>query len=413
MSYNILTELEMKKKKIKVFPIIIFILALAVLGLIIFLRLGCEPKAPDAKPTPTPTPVVEKEPQPEYFTISLVGDNTIANANGSSRFSDTVGSDMSYPYANTKEYFENDDLSIANLECVLSDQRLYSDSLFSFLAPTENTQMLKKGSIEFVTTANNHTRDFGQTGLDDTVAALKKAGIAYGLDNETSIYTTQSGLCVGIYCANGSSTNTGRISAAISEMRENGAEFVICAMHWGDEGTYHPTDYQQSLAHAAIDAGADLVYGSHPHVLQPVEEYGDGLILYSLGNWCFGGNSWPKDLDTVIAQVTVKRDLDGSISIDGYKLIPCSMSSADDGSNNYKPTPYAEGSEQYSRVISKLDGSFTGPDLVVDYGQFTGNGSSHSSSSATSSSTTTTDTNTDTGGDNTGETDTDTEITDG
>ena len=73
----------MKKKKIKVFPIIIFILALAVLGLIIFLRLGCEPKSPDAKPSPTPTPVVDKEPQPEYFTISLVGDNTIANANGS------------------------------------------------------------------------------------------------------------------------------------------------------------------------------------------------------------------------------------------------------------------------------------------------------------------------------------------
>lgn len=379
----------MKKKKLKVFPIIIFIILLAFLGFVIILRAGCEPKVPEPTATPTPsakpTPVVEKEPEPEYFTISLVGDNTISNANGSSNFSNAVGDDMGYPYANTKEYFENDDLSIANLECVLSDKRLYSDSLFSFLAPTKNAEILNKGSIEFVTTANNHTRDFGQTGIDDTAAALEKAGISYGLDGETSIIKTESGLCVGIYCATGSSTNSDRISNAVSKMRGEGAEFIICALHWGDEGKYRPTEYQKSLAHAAIDAGADLVYGSHPHVLQPVEEYGDGLILYSLGNWCFGGNSWPKDLDTAIIQVTVMRDLDGKISIYGYDFVPCSMSSANNGRNDYKPTPYAPGSEAYKRVISKLDGSFTGPDLVVDYSQFTGGSSTPTPTPAPSS----------------------------
>ena len=106
-----------------------------------------------------------------------------------------------------------------------------------------------------------------------------------------------------------------QIKEAIDKLKADGAEYIICALHWGVEGAYRPNAYQKNLAHAAIDAGADLVYGSHPHVLQPTEEYGGGLILYSLGNFSFGGNSFPRDYDSVIVQLTLCRNADGGVSL--------------------------------------------------------------------------------------------------
>lgn len=348
-----------------------FIIVLAVLVLIIYGRSTFEYPALEtpqvsetAEPVYTPEPEVSEEPQPEYFTISLVGDNTLASSR-SNNFVATTGGDMAYPYANTKQFFADDDMSIANLECIFSDKSLYSDSLFAFRAPTASVEILKQAGIEFVTTANNHTHDFGDTGFSDTLDTLDKAGIAYGTEGESTVYETDSGLKVGVYCAF-RYISSEYIASQIEKLKSEGAEYIICALHWGTEGAYRPTSYQEGIARGAIDAGADLIYGSHPHVLQPVEEYGDGLILYSLGNWCFGGNSSPRDLDTAIVQVTVKRDLDGSISTDSYKLIPCSMSSIST-KNDFQPTPYDEGSSEYKRAMSKLDGSFSGPNLNVDY----------------------------------------------
>ena len=140
-------------------------------------------------------------------------------------------------------------------------------------------------------------------------------------------------------------------------------------MHWGLEGSYRVTESQKQLGRAAIDAGADIVYGSHPHVLQQIDEYNGGYIVNSLGNWSFGGNTAPRDRDTAIVQFTVKRDVDGSVSVEGWEAIPCCLSSTP-GVNDYRPEPYAEGSEEYERTMSKLLGSFTGPDLVVDYSDY-------------------------------------------
>lgn len=110
----------------------------------------------------------------------------------------------------------------------------------------------------------------------------------------------------------------------------------------------------------------DIVYGSHPHVLQPVEEYGDGIIYYSMGNFSFGGNNYPRDLDSVILQQEVIRDPDGAITLGELTMIPCSISSLP-VQNNFQPTPYEEGSTEYLRVMDKLTGDWKGADLVVDY----------------------------------------------
>lgn len=313
--------------------------------------------------TPAPSDAVQTEPEHERFTISLVGDCTLEG----NRFQSLCGDDMGYPFENVREYFENDDATIANLECNFSDALLSSSSLFHFKAPTENADMLVSGGIDFVTTANNHIMDYGQRGLDDTLSALDERGIAYGIDGQSVVFTTESGLKLGIYCGYGGfMISETQIKEAIDKLKADGAEYIICALHWGVEGAYRPNAYQKNLAHAAIDAGADLVYGSHPHVLQPTEEYGGGLILYSLGNFSFGGNSFPRDYDSVIVQLTLCRNADGDVSLEACDYIPCSISGSDEN-NDFRPTPYKKGSKEFERTMSKLDGSFTGADLEVDY----------------------------------------------
>lgn len=355
------------KKYLKItFSIIILLAACAALVLVVRMRMTAKPaRAPEPTPRATATPSPTPTPEPEYFTISFVGDNTLSSSNINTSFTATLSGDMSYPYANTVEYFKNDDLTIANLECVFSDKPLQSIEMFSFKSPTTYAQILTEGSVEFVTTANNHSGDFGEQGMSDTAEALKANDIANAGDNERIVIETASGLKVGIYCAC-KSVSVANVQAGVTALKNEGAEYIICALHWGEEGTYRPTNTQVTVAHAAIDAGANVVYGSHPHVLQPCEEYKDGIILYSMSNWSFGGNTNPKDMDTAIAQVKVKRDIDGSVSTEGYDLIPCSMSSKE-GLNDFKPTPYEKDSEEYKRTMSKLDGSFEGGNLNVDY----------------------------------------------
>jgi len=220
--------------------------------------------------------------------------------------------------------------------------------------------------VEFVSYSNNHILDYGQNGYNETIAALEAAGLPYVERDDAVLYTTESGLTIGVYAGLFWGFNEADMIADIKALREAGAELVIASLHWGDEGKYRPIAQQEHLGKVAIDAGADIVYGHHPHVLQRIEEYNDGIIFYSLGNFSFGGNTNPRDKDTVIVQQEIIRNLDGTISLGETTLLPCCVSSKMD-INTYQPTLYEEGTEEYNRVLSKLDGSFTGPDLVVNY----------------------------------------------
>ena len=336
---------------------------------------------PTPVPTPEPTPTPTPEPTPVYSTISIIGDCTLTShqqlsAESPYSYAGRMNGDYAYPFHNTVQYFAEDALTIANLECCFSDEYLYSASTFYFRAPKAYANILVEGGVDFVTTANNHMMDFGQPGADSTYATLEEYGIPYGKDGEAQIVTTDTGIKVGIYCAyNGYYPKQEDAVNAIHQLQADGADYIVCAFHWGqDEGTYRVKDYQRDLGHACIDAGADVVYGSHAHVLQPIEEYNGGLILYCMGNWSFGGNSAPRDRDTAIVQIVLRQDPDGSLNFDDYFIIPCCVSSlpvledyTGDAYNDYCPTPYEQGDENYMRVLSKLDGSFDGPDLNVDY----------------------------------------------
>ncbi|NCB51266.1 MAG: CapA family protein [Clostridia bacterium] len=367
-------------KNNKLIIILSFIVILAGFSALFYLRFRTAPQteptptaavtaSPTAAPTPEPTPDPTPEPTPEYFTISMVGDCTLSSSQYNDHFEETLDGDMSWPFSGTVQYFEDDYLTIANLECSFSDEPLSASVTFQFLAPTAHAKILTDGGVDFVTLSNNHTSDFGDEGLADTENALDSAGVAWAAPDGSCIYQTEDGITIGLYSARWIATED-EIVAGVKALREQeDVDLVIALMHWGLEGSYRVTDGQAQLGHAAIDAGADFVYGSHPHVLQKVEEYNGGYIFNSLGNWSFGGNTAPRDRDTAVIQVTVKRDVNGEISLEDWQAIPCCLSSTP-GVNDYRPEPYAEGSEDWTRAMSKLDGSWTGPDLVVDYSAY-------------------------------------------
>ena len=393
----------------KVIKILLIVLLAIILALVLFFRVNGKNTAtlplesdtaieatetsptpePTAEPTPEPTP----EPEPEYFTLSFVGDNTLqSNANflySPYGFDKTINGDYTYPYKNTAQYFIDSEYSLANLECTLSDKSMYSSGeTFSFKCPTDYAQILTNGGIDYVTLANNHTMDYYEQGIADTIEALDKAGIKHGKDNEYVIVSTPNGLKLGIY--NGYNTyhpedRMSSIEDAITSLKAENVDLIICMFHWGQELYYTPNDNQVNLAHKCIDLGVDIVYGSHPHCLEPIEIYNGKPIIYSAGNWVFGGSTEPSDPDTALFQITVKRDPDGAVSYDSIKAIPCAVTSNIEGANakanntnyndyaaynNYCPTPYEEGSEGYSRTMSKIDGTFKPLSQGADYSNY-------------------------------------------
>ncbi len=326
-------------------------------------------QAPTEPPATQPTqPPTEPEPTAQRYLLSFVGDCTlgILEEDWYSQFAyvRTVGENYEYPFANVVDYTKQDDFTIANLETALTDGGTAQEKQFAFRGPTAFTGILTQGSVEAVTLANNHSMDYGWEGYADTKSVLTQAEVAYVENMETALYTTDRGLVIGLY-ASSLYFDREDMEAEIQKLRDDGAELIICAFHWGDEGSYHPNAYQQFNGRAAIDAGADIVYGHHPHVLQPIEEYNGGVIFYSLGNFTYGGNHFPMDYDTALIQQEIIREPDGSIRLGTRRIVPASMSSAD-GYNNFQPTPYEPGSEEYLRVLSKLDGTFTGENLSLD-----------------------------------------------
>lgn len=315
-------------------------------------------------PTTAPT-----EPPEEHFVLTFAGDCTLGtmprHRDSINGFHKVMNGDYKYPFANVIEYFENDDFTMVNLEGVFGDEGYAANKTFVFKGPADYVNILTENSVEAVTLANNHSLDYGRPGYDATKAILDEAGVAYVERDGSSIMTTESGLKVGMYAIT-FTVDLEDMKAEIASLREQGAEVVIFAAHWGKEGYYYPITDQVRYAHEAIDAGADIVYGHHPHVLNQIEEYNNGVIFYSMGNFSFGGNLQPPDLDTVVIQQEFIRDAEGNITKGEMTVIPCSMSSVPKV-NNYQPTPYEEGSEEYQRVMDKLAGLWKGRNLNVSY----------------------------------------------
>ncbi len=292
------------------------------------------------------------------ITISLVGDCTLgtdeAFAYDTSLNAYQLYRGSDYFLQNVKTIFAEDDLTIINMEGPLTESTERNGEKFAFKGAPGFVDILSGSSVEAANLANNHSHDYGEQGFEDTKRILSDAGItAFGYD-ETALITIKGikiGL-VGIYELHDHLERTRQLKDNIAKVKQEGADLIITIFHWGNERETIPDSNQMALGHIAIDYGADLVAGHHPHVLQGIEEYRRKYIVYSLGNFCFGGNSAPDDMDTMIFQQTFTIQSGEVLTDENITLIPCSISS-ETGFNNYQPTP-AEGSEA-ERILQKID----------------------------------------------------------
>ena len=224
---------------------------------------------------------------------------------------------------------------------------------YHFKGPKEYTNILKSSSIEGVTLSNNHIYDYGSEGFNDTIKALQENKLDY-CGEGYKIIKEIKGIKIGILGYNGwdvSNELKAKIKNDIDSLKEEGVNIVIPYFHWGEENSYNPNEIQKELARFSIDNGADMVLGSHPHVIQTMENYKGKLIAYSFGNFCFGGNSNPWDKRTFILQGKFNLE-NGNIKSIEYKVIPTLISSVENR-NDYVPTP-ATG-KMKEEILNKLN----------------------------------------------------------
>lgn len=370
-----LKKLELKKKyelfkeKLpedkKARTIILADIVLVVLLIFTLLLVGCKNLLTGGKKQKEETAISEemekttkRKNKTVSFTISAVGDCTFgtdenfAYEGSMPAKYDEVG-DFNYFFENVKSVFEADDLTIVNFEGTLTDSTTREDKQFAFKADKSYAEILTDGFVEAANLANNHSKDYGEQSYNDTMDALDEAGITnFGYDRVAikKVKGIKVGL-VGTYVLADGLGVKDSMEKNIQDLKDGGAQVIIASFHWGEEKAEYPNDVQVELAHAAIDAGADLVLGHHPHVLQGIEQYKGKNIVYSLGNFCFGGNMYPSDMDTMIFQQTFTLK-GGKLQEDNVtNIIPCSISSVEDY-NNYQPTPAA--GEKETEILNKI-----------------------------------------------------------
>ncbi len=289
--------------------------------------------------------------------ISAVGDCTIGwddrfpRGNRFDTYLENNGGDYGYYLAKVREVFREDDLTIANLESALTTHPVKMEKTFNFSAPESYKNVLTQGCVEAVSLGNNHTYDFGETGYQDTLAALDSAGILHFGHGAYGVQEIR-GVKIGFF----SLLDYGcqyyhEIDNALAYLKSRNCDLIIASMHWGTEYEYAQNYAQINMAHYLVDQGVDLVLGSHPHVLQGIEKYKGKYILYSMGNFCFGGNTDPEDKDSMIFQQTftfVNHELQPD---DNISIIPVSVSGVS-YCNNYQPV-VLEGAEK-ERVLQKI-----------------------------------------------------------
>lgn len=259
-----------------------------------------------------------------------------------------------YFLKNVRSIFEEDDLTIVNMEGTLTEETTRVDKQFAFKGDPEYVKILTSSSVEAANVANNHSHDYGEKSFQDTVQMLEENGIkTFGYDDVAVLEV--KGIRVGmfgIYELDDHLERIPQVKQDIAKLKDQNVDIIVAVFHWSNELVTVPDENQVTLAHLTIDEGADVVVGHHPHVVQGIDEYKGKMIAYSLGNFCFGGNTHPTEMDTFIFQQ--KFILDGKRNITGseYKVIPCRVSS-ETTYNNYQPTPLV--GEEAKETMDKIE----------------------------------------------------------
>ncbi len=257
-------------------------------------------------------------------------------------FSDkALEGDWEYFLDEVDEYFESDDFSMVNLENVLTDNKSVKEvwkdhnPAYWYKAPTENTKILTSNSVEIANLANNHFGDYGNTGRTDTIKACEDAGLIWG-NNDKTAYVEKDGFRIAlIFHGLWGEWQANEIANRIKES-EKQSDFQIVYYHGGKERIHSPEEWKIRASRKLVDNGADLVIGNHPHVLQPMEVYKDVPIIYSMGNFCFGGNSRPENRTILFTFEIKAKPNTGEVVSTSYEVIPCYVYTG--STNNWQPS---------------------------------------------------------------------------
>lgn len=244
-----------------------------------------------------------------------------------------------YPFAATAAELKRGDIAVGNLEAPIAGRGIeFTDKRFRFLASPQSAAAMKRAGFSVVTLANNHMMDFGEPALLETLHHLDQNGILHAGAGRSLSAARQQALLEArgakvAFLAYSMTFPTeffaapdrpgtapgypGFFKRDIAQAK-SAADYVVVSFHWGAEGASSPRPYQVAAARSAIDAGADVVLGHHPHVLQGIERYKKGVILYSLGNFAFGSLS-RSAARSVIARITLD---DG---VKGVELVPLNV----------------------------------------------------------------------------------------
>lgn len=297
-------------------------------------------------------------PKKVSLTITAVGDCTLGSdpnygyANSFHKIYDEVSGNKEYFFKGVQEVIGNDDITIANLENTFTEATDRAIKSYNFKGPKEYAQILPAGSVEIVNLANNHTYDYKEVGFNDTISNLNEANIHYfGYDNYY-IYEIK-GLKIGFagYYLRGNYSNyQDDVIKGINYLKENNVDLIIIEYHWGLEYYYEYNKSQADMGHFTIDNGADLVLGSRPHVVQGIEKYKDKYIVYSLGNFVFGGHRSPEDKDSFIYKQVFNFEDNNYIDTE-MEIIPVRYSGPDKW-NLFSPI-ILDGEEK-NRVYNKI-----------------------------------------------------------
>lgn len=320
---------------------------------------------------PFPNPLqawIDLIPEPETFDIDLTfaGDCMLASYKGQvkagSFSSKALEHDWEYFLDGVDEYFEADDFTIVNLENVLTDKKLSEvakdhNPAYWYKGPTENTSILTSQSVEIVNLSNNHTGDYGSTGTADTIQAVEDAGLLWG-NGQKTLYVEKNGFRIA-FIFNGlwSEWQANGICDRIREAEEQ-SDFQVVYFHGGTERIHAPEQWKQRACRKIVDAGADLVIGNHPHVLQPLEIYEGVPIIYSMGNFCYGGHTNPENR-TILYQYKLTVDQEtNTLKAAVGNIVPCYVYTG--RLNNYQPVPITDEKEK-QRVLDFMDWKLSSP----------------------------------------------------
>ena len=309
----------------------------------------------EAEPALTIEPTAAPDVWPKTFTITVAGDTTLGSTPDLRKRDDcfeNVAQEKGYGwfFSGLTDLFASDDLTLVNFEGTLTESNDTKEKKFNFKGPAEYTDILTLGSVEAVNIANNHIVDYGNQGKEDTIANLENAGITVSGGGVLGIFE-KNGVKVGMtgYCF---PYKDGKkdISKDVKALREAGCQIVVASFHWGSEYREDFTAEQRSIGRAAIKAGADIVVGHHPHIVQGIEAYNDTYILYSLGNLVFGGNVDPDDRDAAAVRLTFTVHEDRADAPE-MTIVPLRLTELSDGTD-YRPI-LAQGDEA-ERIVKRI-----------------------------------------------------------